>query len=262
MAHFARLDENNLVFEVIVVGNDTIDNLPFPESEPVGIAFCQSLYGANTRWAQTSYNAKFRYNYAGIGYTFDSEAGAFILPQPYPSWVLNTSDFQWQAPVPFPTDGLAYYWDEVTISWKREYTAWMPTANSTIQKAMQLANVTSSDNFLDMGCGDGCVLAVAAALGAVVNGVDIDPIRVDQTNASVPSSNAIVGDLVDYDFSAASVIFLSQDPSTLMYMLPKLKSSKAGTKFFFLPRQPMTFGGDTPTHVEDTVDGPLYMWVV
>lgn len=121
MAHFARLDENNLVTEAIVVANAVVNDLPFPESEPVGVEFCRSLYGQDTNWAQTSYNASFRYNYAGIGYTFDPSAlpnGAFIAPQPYPSWVLNTMTYQWEAPVPYPNDGKAYYWDEATLSWK------------------------------------------------------------------------------------------------------------------------------------------------
>lgn len=120
MAHFAELDQDNIVLQVIVVGNDSINNLPFPESEPVGIAFCQSLLGPDTRWAQTSYNANFRYNYAGIGYTFDptpSPNGAFIPPKPYPSWLLNTNTFQWEAPVPYPTDGGIYEWDEIMQDW-------------------------------------------------------------------------------------------------------------------------------------------------
>jgi hypothetical protein len=120
MAHFAQLDQNNVVTEVIVVNNATIDNLPFPESEPVGVAFCQSLYGVETVWAQTSYNATFRYNYAGNGYIFYPDAtpdGAFSPPQPYPSWILNTSTYQWEAPVPYPDDGKLYYWDEATLSW-------------------------------------------------------------------------------------------------------------------------------------------------
>lgn len=120
MAHFAQLDEHNIVLQVIVVSNDTINNLPFPESEPIGIAFCQSLLGADTRWAQTSYNANFRYNYAGIGYTFEPVAspnGAFIPPKPYPSWLLDTTTFQWKPPVPYPNDGKMYYWDEATQSW-------------------------------------------------------------------------------------------------------------------------------------------------
>lgn len=120
MAHFAQLGDNSVVINVIVVNNDAVYNLPFPESEPIGVEFCKSLYGKDTNWAQTSYNASFRYNYAGIGYTFDPVAqpdGAFIAPKPYHSWLLNTNTYTWEAPVPYPTDGKTYYWDEETQSW-------------------------------------------------------------------------------------------------------------------------------------------------
>lgn len=117
MAHFAQLDPNGVVTQVIVVSNDAIQNLPFPKSEPVGVAFCQSLFGADTAWKQTSYNGNFRKNYAGEGYTYDATLDAFIPPQPYPSWVLNEATCQWEAPVPYPADGNLYYWDEPTVSW-------------------------------------------------------------------------------------------------------------------------------------------------
>jgi len=120
MAHFAQLDGNSIVLQVIVVSNDDVQNLPFPDSESLGVAFCQSLFGSNTNWAQTSYNANFRYNYAGLGFFFDSNVspnGAFIAPKPYPSWLLNTNTYQWQAPVPYPNDGNIYIWDEETQSW-------------------------------------------------------------------------------------------------------------------------------------------------
>ena len=117
MAYFAQLDPSYIVTEVISVNNATIDNLPFPESEPVGVAFLQSLFGSTTVWKQTSYNANFRKNYAGIGYTYDPVLDAFIAPKPYPSWVLNTTTCQWQAPVPYPDDGKTYIWDEATLSW-------------------------------------------------------------------------------------------------------------------------------------------------
>lgn len=80
MAHFAQLDANNVVTEVIVVNNAVVEDLPFPESEPLGVAFCQSLYGADTVWKQTSYNANFRGLYAGIGYTYDAELDQFVAP--------------------------------------------------------------------------------------------------------------------------------------------------------------------------------------
>lgn len=117
MAHFAELDGNNIVTQVVVVNNETIDNLPFPESEPVGVEFCQSLYGADTVWKQTSYSASFRKHYAGVGYIYDATLDAFIPPKPYPSWLLNTTTCDWEAPVPYPNDGKTYYWDEATLSW-------------------------------------------------------------------------------------------------------------------------------------------------
>lgn len=119
MANFAKLDENSIVTEVIVVNNETISDLPFPESDPVGVAFLQSLFGSTTVWKQTSYNANFRKNYAGIGYTYDPVLDAFIAPQPYPSWLLNTTTCQWEAPIPYPDDGGTYTWDEEIINWKQ-----------------------------------------------------------------------------------------------------------------------------------------------
>ena len=116
MAHFAQIDEN-IVTQVIVVANKTIDDLFFPDSEPVGVAFCHSLYGVDTNWKQTSYNANFRKNYAGIGYIYDATLDEFIPPKPYPSWLLNTQTCQWEAPIPYPNDGKNYRWDEPTQSW-------------------------------------------------------------------------------------------------------------------------------------------------
>lgn len=80
MAHFAQLDANNVVIQVIVVNNAVVEDLPFPESEHLGIAFCQSLYGADTVWKQTSYNANFRKRYAGIGSKYDSAKDEFLEP--------------------------------------------------------------------------------------------------------------------------------------------------------------------------------------
>jgi hypothetical protein len=83
MAHFARV-ENNIVREVIVVNNEVLENKSFPESEPIGIAFCKSLYGADTEWLQTSYNGNFRGKYAGIGSIYNLELDEFdpTIPEP------------------------------------------------------------------------------------------------------------------------------------------------------------------------------------
>lgn len=85
MAHFAQLDANNVVLDVIVVNNSVVEDLSFPESEPIGVAFCQSLYGIDTVWKQTSYNGNFRGRYAGIGYTYDPATDEFVLPPDSPA---------------------------------------------------------------------------------------------------------------------------------------------------------------------------------
>ena len=117
MANFAKLDNHNLVIDVNVVDNETINNLPFPESEPVGVQFLTEWSGGYTNWKQTSYNASFRKNFAGVGSTYSAELDAFIPPKPFPSWLLNTNTCQWQAPTPCPNDGKRYDWDEATQSW-------------------------------------------------------------------------------------------------------------------------------------------------
>lgn len=115
MAHFAELDANNVVLRVIVVSNVNTSTLDGTENESIGIAFCQQLFGGN--WKQTSYNGNFRKRYAGIGYTYDAALDAFITPQPYPSWTLDPVTTNWVAPVPYPTDGKDYTWNETTQSW-------------------------------------------------------------------------------------------------------------------------------------------------
>jgi len=121
MAHFAKLDENNVVVEVVVIDNNAVNNLPFPDSEPIGVAFCQSLYGADTVWKQTSYNGTFRKRYAGEGLIYNSEVDAFISPKPYPSWSLDKEIGNWKPPVPFPNDEKLYRWDEESQTWIRTY---------------------------------------------------------------------------------------------------------------------------------------------
>ena len=113
MAHFAELDENNNVLRVIVVGDqDTADDQG-NEVEAIGIEFCQNLLGGN--WIQTSYNDNIRKQYAGIGFSYDSDADVFIGLQPFPSWSLD-DNYDWQAPTPRP-DGFNWDWDEDSQTW-------------------------------------------------------------------------------------------------------------------------------------------------
>lgn len=98
MAHFAQLDENNIVTRVIVISNENCGNLEFPESEPIGISFCKNLFGQDTIWKQTSYNKSFRYNYAGIGCDYNLYYDAFIPPQPTEDATLDLETFMWNIP--------------------------------------------------------------------------------------------------------------------------------------------------------------------
>jgi hypothetical protein len=116
MAHFAKLDENNVVLEVVTLNNAVITDSSGGESEILGIEFLTQLYGWPF-WRQTSYNSSFRKNYAGIGYVFDPVLDAFIPPKPYPSWLLNTDSCSWKAPIPYPEDGAPHTWDENTQTW-------------------------------------------------------------------------------------------------------------------------------------------------
>jgi hypothetical protein len=115
MAHFAQLNEENLVTQVIVVANEDTADQDGVENETIGAAFCNNLLGG--RWVQTSYNANIRKNYAGIGYKYDATLDAFIPPQPFASWTLNEETAQWEAPTPYPDDEKRYTWDEETTSW-------------------------------------------------------------------------------------------------------------------------------------------------
>jgi hypothetical protein len=118
MAHFAQLNENNKVLQVIVVANEELMENGI-ESEHKGIAFCKTLLGADTNWVQTSYNGTIRKNYAGIDYTYDPVKDAFIAPKPahLPSWILDEEICLWVAPISKPSDGKHYVWSEEQLKW-------------------------------------------------------------------------------------------------------------------------------------------------
>lgn len=118
MAHFAEIDENGIVLRVLVVDNAQESN---------GQDFLANTLGLGGTWVKTSYNTvggvhtnggtPLRKNYAGIGYTYDSNRDAFIPPKPFASWTLNEDSCLWEAPVAYPTDGSMYTWNEETTSW-------------------------------------------------------------------------------------------------------------------------------------------------
>ena len=117
MAHYAFLDENNIVVEVIT-GIDETELIEGKDTE--------TWYGEFRRMKckRTSYNGNYRKNYAGLGYTYDEKLDAFISPKPFDSWVLDEDTARWEAPIDYPTDGGIYNWNEADLAWDR-----MPTPN-------------------------------------------------------------------------------------------------------------------------------------
>lgn len=115
MAHFAKLDAQGVVIEVLVVSNEVM-RVDGQELEEAGVYYLDGLTG-HANWKQTSYNGKLRKNYAGIGYRYDPDRDAFIPPQTFPSWVLDEETCQWEAPTPFPVSGAPHEWDEQICDW-------------------------------------------------------------------------------------------------------------------------------------------------
>ena len=102
MSHFAEIDKDGIVQQVIVAEQDYINS---------------GLVGDSFNWIQVSYSGSFRKKYAGIGYKYDKTKEIFIEPQPYSSWTLDENS-DWQPPTPFPDDGEAYHWNEDTQAWE------------------------------------------------------------------------------------------------------------------------------------------------
>lgn len=126
MAHFCELDKNNIVKRVVVINNDVLMENGV-EVEQKGIDYCKKLFGEDTIWIQTSYNAgngvnyinpnAFRKNQGSFGSEYRPDLDAFIPPKPYDSWILNEENCAWEAPVPYPSDGEKYTFDDKTKNW-------------------------------------------------------------------------------------------------------------------------------------------------
>ena len=117
MAHFARLNNENIVEDIVVVNNNVLLDENGVEKEKLGIDFCRFLYNYDN-FKQTSYNGNFRKNYANIGYTYDEARDAFIPPNRIKGWVLNEETCLWEAPVPMPSDGKDYTWNQESLEWE------------------------------------------------------------------------------------------------------------------------------------------------
>ena len=109
MAHFAQIDENNIVTQVLVVHDNAEDR---------GQDYLANDLGLGGTWVQTSYNNRIRKNYAGVGFTYDAVRDAFIAPKPFDSWLLDEDTCRWEAPVAYPTDGVMYKWNEDKKDWE------------------------------------------------------------------------------------------------------------------------------------------------
>jgi hypothetical protein len=112
MAHFAKLGPGNIVEKVEVISND------IAVTEQAGIDFINKLYNTRDVWKQTSYNGNIRKNFAGVGSKYDQEKDAFIPKKLYDSWILNEQTCQWESPIPMPTDGQKYQWNENIKNWE------------------------------------------------------------------------------------------------------------------------------------------------
>lgn len=110
MAHFAEIDNRNIVQRVLVIPD---------EQEHRGQEFLANDLGLGGTWIQTSYNHNIRKNYAGIDDTYDVERDAFIAPKPFSKWILNEETCRWEAPTPYPTDGLMYVWNDNRGEWEK-----------------------------------------------------------------------------------------------------------------------------------------------
>jgi len=123
MAHFAQLDDNNIVVRVDVVDNNDCVDLSQTEQEGIGVTFLKSIHGGNTHWKQTSYNKTFRKKFAAIGDTYDEIKDAFVSAKPFASWTYNEETGDWQPPTPLPEDfdvyDNPYRWNESTKVWDK-----------------------------------------------------------------------------------------------------------------------------------------------
>ena len=150
MAHFAFVNGRGIIEQVIVVEQDVIDT---------------GLFGHPSSWVQTSYNTKggvhvlggtpFRKNFAGIGFSYDPIRDAFIPPKAYQSWILNEDTCLWEAPIPHPTDGKMYLWDEAIVSWVEvpAFTESTGTSDSTVTigTASETLSVGTSSETITLG---------------------------------------------------------------------------------------------------------------
>ena len=209
MAYFAQLDDSNYVLQIIVVADSDAP------TEEAGIAFCKSLLGQDTNWAQTSPDNNFRRQFAGAGFKYTE--GIFLEPM--------------------PRDGFTYVLNSATLVWESTdkppiYVGFAPSSVESMEELFTDIGLTANDTFVDLGCGDGRVVITAAKRGAKAVGIEANPAlyrqsQIDAELANVPAQ-FFVGDLVNADLSAYTVIYMYLGEPLCEAVLPKIKALPAG----------------------------------
>jgi SAM-dependent methyltransferase len=211
MANFAELDESNYVLRVIVIADDKCP------TEEAGIAFCKSLFGQDTNWLRTSYTGSYRRQYAGIGFQYIPNRDIFFEPM--------------------PRDGFAYILDTVNYAWIPTnkppiYIGYAPTPVDSIEQIFDDLQLTSSEKFVDLGCGDGRIVIAAAKRGMQATGVEANPAlytqsQIDAQEAGV-AATFVVDDLVNTDLTPYTVIYMYLGAPLCDAVLPKIQALPAG----------------------------------
>lgn len=211
MAHFAQLDDSNYVLQVIVVSNNDAP------TEEAGVAFCRALLGADTNWKQTSYSGSFRRQFASIGFQYIFERDIFLEPM--------------------PRDGFTYELDTDTYTWVSTnkppiYIGFAPTPVSSVEQIFDDLRLTSTEKFVDLGCGDGRIVIAAAQRGMQSAGVEANPVlyRQSQIDAELAGVSATftVGDLTNTDLTPYTVIYMYLGQPLCDAVLPKIQALPAG----------------------------------
>jgi SAM-dependent methyltransferase len=211
MANFAQLDESNYVLRVIVIPDDRC------LTEEAGINYCKLLFGQDTNWLRTSYTGSYRRQYAGIGFQYIPDRDIFFEPMPRDgfSYILDTVEYLW-----IPTNKPPIY------------IGYAPTPVSSIEQIFDYLNLGAEEKLVDLGCGDGRVVIIAAQRGMQATGIEANPAlyrqsEIDAQEAGV-SATFIVDDLVNTDLTPYTVVYMYLGQPLCDAVLPNIKLMPAG----------------------------------
>ncbi len=211
MAHFAQLDDNNYVLQVIVVSDEDAP------TEEAGVEFCRALLGTDTNWKQTSYSGSFRRQFAGIGYQYIPERDVFLEPMPH--------------------DGFTYVLDKESYTWVSTnkppiYIGFSPSPADAVSTLFSNLKLSASDKFVDLGCGNGRIAIAAAKCGMQATGVEVNPVLYRQSQIEAELANVSVtfiqGDLVSADLTPYTVIYMYLGRPLCEAALPSIKKLAPG----------------------------------